>query len=88
MKSNVTVKRLIIALSLVLTLSAGYYVGTARAADAKFDLAIDNIVKASALLNASEVPNPKCEKYRLKAIRYLEKAQERIDRAKACIDGV
>ncbi|MEI6083606.1 MAG: hypothetical protein WCS70_04820 [Verrucomicrobiota bacterium] len=68
-------------------MGTGYYVGIARAADDKFNLAQDSISKAAALVTAADVPNPKCEKARLKALRYLEKAQEQIGKTQLCIDG-
>lgn len=88
MNANRTFRRLMIVVALAATLGTGYYVGVARAADPNFNFAADSIAKAAALLNAAEVPNPKCEKARLKALRYLEKAQEQIDKAQLCIDGV
>ena len=88
MNSNTTFRRLMIITGLAVTLGTGYYVGVAHAADDKFYLAEDSIAKAVALVTVADVPNPKCEKARIKALRYLEKAQEQIDKAQLCIDGI
>lgn len=87
-----TKRFVVLSLSLscvALLLSAGFFVGAAYAADAKFDLAVDNLVKAKALLNAAENPgvDPPFDFHRRKAVLAINTAMREIEAAKQYADS-
>jgi hypothetical protein len=73
-----------------ITLSAAFFAGAAWAADAKFDLAYDNLVKAKALLIAAENPgfDPPFNYHRRDALRAINRAMSEIELAKDYADSV
>lgn len=67
--------------------TASICAGIAFAYDAKLDLAEDSIVKGTAQLQASVVPDvagQRCQKYVDKAIGFLDKSMLSIEKAKTC----
>ena len=73
---------------LVVGLLIGYFVRDLYAADTRYDEADLALQKAIALLQAAFVPpdKPLCEKQRARAIELVEKAREKIERTKICVD--
>ena len=71
-------------------LSATFFAGAAWAADSRLDLAVDSIVKAKALLNASENPgfDPPFNYHRWNAVYALNVALREIQAAKDYADSV
>jgi hypothetical protein len=65
--------------------------GLAYAADTRFDEAISNINKATALLKAAEIPEGKtkklAERHNKRAQALLDRAKQRIECAKDASDG-
>jgi hypothetical protein len=65
--------------------------GIAYAADARFDEAISNINKATALLKAAEIPAGKtkalADRHNKRAQALLDRAKQRIECAKDASDG-
>ena len=75
--------------ALAVLLSGAFFAGAAWAADAKFDSAVDNLVKARALLEAAENPgvNPPFGYFRQNAVLWINLAMKDIERAKAYADA-
>jgi len=73
-----------------LILSATFFAGAAYAADAKFDSAVDNLIKAKALLNAAENPgfDPPFNYHRQRAVFKINDALKEIELAKFYADFV
>lgn len=85
-------KRFILAtagLAIAITMfSAAFLAGVAYAADAKFDLAVDSLIKAKAQLNAAENPgfDPPFNYHRQRAVRHINSALKEIESAKFYAD--
>lgn len=76
--------------SLAILLSATFFAGAAYAADARFDLAVDSLIKAKALLNAAENPgfDPPFNYHRQRAVRLINTTLKEIEHAKYYADYV
>lgn len=82
--------KMTLALSAVAVLvSAGFFAGAAWAADAKLDSSVDFLVKARALLNASENPGvePPFDYHRYYAVLLINRALVEVDLAKQYADA-
>jgi hypothetical protein len=86
---NGSLKRVVLATLLPLALAGSFVAGKAFAADSRLDMAIENIVKAIALLEASSDPNHPDKPFghhRDKAITLLNRAIEEVEKAKTSAD--
>lgn len=70
--------------------SAAFFAGAAWAADAKLDLAVDNLVKAEALLKAAENPgiDPPFGYHRQRALQYVGLAMKEVEASKTYADAL
>jgi hypothetical protein len=86
---NGSLKRVVLATILALALAASFIAGKAFAADSRLDLAIDNVVKAIALLEAASDPNHPHRpfgRHRDKAVTLLKRAIDQVEKAKDSAD--
>jgi hypothetical protein len=81
-------RRAVVGVTTAAVLAGAFYAGVAYAADPRLDQANDNIIKAIALLEAAENPDPKKEfgGHRKKAIELLRRAQSEVQKAKEFAD--
>lgn len=75
--------------ALAILVSGAFFAGAAWAADTRLDSAVDNLVKARALLQASENPgvDPPFGYFRQNAVLWINLAMKDIERAKAYADA-
>jgi hypothetical protein len=86
---NGSLKRIVLATVLALALAGSFVAGKAFGADSRLDLAIDNIVKAIALLDAASDPaHPRRPfgHHRDKAVSLLKRAIDQVEKAKDSAD--
>jgi hypothetical protein len=86
---NRSLKRAVLALLLPLALAGSFLAGRAFAADSRLDMAIENITKAIALLEAASDPTHPDKPFghhRDKAVTLLNRAIEEVEKAKTAAD--